>query len=145
MKQRTYITITSMQEALESAILDTVYAMNVFVDLYGLFADGDYETKIDWNDSILTDTDTELAQKITLEKEGILSKAEVRAWYTGESIATAQMAIDMMEKTQRQNQLNDLFGQLPEATLEGNDIDDTNNNDKNQSNNQQIDGEVNND
>ena len=145
MKQRTYITITAMQEALESAILDTVYAMNVFVDLYGLFVDGDYETRIDWNDSILTDTDTELAQKIALEKEGILSKAEVRAWYTGESIATAKMAIDMMEKTKMQNQLNDLFGQLPEATLEGNDIDDTNNNDKNQSNNQQIDEEINND
>lgn len=132
MKQRTYITITAMQEALESAILDTVYAMNAFVDLYGLFADGDYETRIDWNDSILTDTDTELEQKLTLEKEGILSKAEVRAWYTGESIATAQIAIDTMEEAQRQNQLNDLFGQLPEATLEGNDIDDTNSKNINQ-------------
>ena len=109
-----------MQEALESAILDTVSAMNVFVDLYGLFADGDYETKIDWKDSILTDTDTELEQKLTMEQAGILSKAEVRAWYTGESITTAQLAIDKMQQAQQQQQLNDLFTQVPEATLENN-------------------------
>lgn len=120
MKQRTYITVTAMQEALESAILDTVSAMNVFVDLYGLFADGDYETKIDWKDSILTDTDTELEQKLTMEQAGILSKAEVRAWYTGESITTAQLAIDKMQQAQQQQQLNDLFTQVPEATLENN-------------------------
>lgn len=120
MKQRTYITVTAMQEALESAILDTVSAMNVFVDLYGLFADGDYETKIDWKDSILTDTDTELEQKLTMEQEGILSKAEVRAWYTGESITTAQLAIDKMQQAQQQQQLNDLFTQVPETTLEDN-------------------------
>jgi len=42
------------------------------------------------------------------------------------------MAIDMMEKTKMQNQLNDLFGQLPEATLEGNDTDDNNSDNTNQ-------------
>lgn len=120
MKQRTYITITAMQEALEDAILDSVYAMNVFVDLYGLFADGDYETKLDWKDSILTDTDTELEQKIDLEKEGILDKAEVRSWYTGESLETAQITIDKIQQAKQKQQLNDLFSQVPETTIEDN-------------------------
>lgn len=121
LKQRTYITISAIQSALEKAILDTVYAMNVFADLYNLVPDGEYETKIDWNDSILTDTDTELEQKLSLQTAGILSKAEVRAWYTGESIETAQIEIDKMQEQSQANLMNDLFtNQQNEQTLESN-------------------------
>lgn len=119
-KQRSYITISAIQDALEKAIMDIVYSMNVLVDLYNLAPVGDYDTIVEWKDSILTDTDTELNQKLLLEKEGILSKAEVRAWYNGESLKTAQAEIDKMEKAQQQQQLNDLFTQVPEATLENN-------------------------
>lgn len=119
-KQRSYITISAIQDALEKAIMDIVYSMNVLVDLYNLAPAGDYDTIVEWKDSILTDTDTELTQKLLLEKEGILSKAEVRAWYNGESLKTAQAEIDKMEKAQQQQQLNDLFTQVPEATLENN-------------------------
>ena len=58
--------------------MDVVYAMNVFTELYNLAPAGDYDTNIDWKDSILTDTDTELEHKLTLQTAGILSKAEVR-------------------------------------------------------------------
>ena len=98
-----------MQDALESCLLDVVYAMNIFVDLYGLAPEGDYDTNIDWKDSILTDTDTELEQKLNLQNAGILSKAEVRAWYTGESIDAAQLEIDKMQEQAQANMLNDLF------------------------------------
>ena len=121
LKQRTYITISSLQNALEQCLLDVVYAMNVFSELYNLSPSGEYDTNIDWKDSILTDTDTELEQKLNLQNAGILSKAEVRAWYTGESVEAAQIEIDKMQEQANANMLNDLFtsqGTNNENTLE---------------------------
>ena len=123
-KQRSYITISAIQDALEKAIMDVVYSMNVLVELYSLAPAGEYDTIIEWKDSILTDTDTELSQKLLLEKEGILSKAEVRAWYNGESLKTAQAEIDKMEKDKQKNMLNDIYSNLPSSTLENNGEDD---------------------
>ena len=123
-KQRSYITISAIQDALEKAIMDVVYSMNVLVDLYNLAPAGDYDTIVEWKDSILTDTDTELTQKLLLKKEGILSKAEVRAWYNGESLKTAQAEIDKMEKANQSKMLNDIYSNLPSATLENNGKDD---------------------
>ena len=121
LKQRTYITISSLQNALEQCLLDVVYAMNVFSELYNLSPSGEYDTNIDWKDSILTDTDTELEQKLNLQNAGILSKAEVRARYTGESVEAAQLEIDKMQEQAQANMLNDLFtsqGTNNENTLE---------------------------
>ena len=109
LKQRTYITISAIQDSLESCIMDVVYAMNIFTELYNLAPKGDYDTNIEWKDSILTDTDTELEQKLNLQNAGILSKAEVRSWYTGESLDAAQLEIDKMQKQAQANMLNDLF------------------------------------
>ena len=133
LKQRTYITISALQNALEQCLLDVVYAMNVFSELYNLSPSGEYDTNIDWKDSILTDTDTELEQKLNLQNAGILSKAEVRAWYTGESVEAAQLEIDKMQEQANANMLNDLFtsqGTNNENTLESdeNESTDTNSN-----------------
>ena len=46
---------------------------------------------------------------MNLQNAGILSKAEVRAWYTGESIDSAQLEIDKMQEQAQANMLNDLF------------------------------------
>lgn len=138
LKQRTYITISDLQKHLEMCILDVVYAMNVFVDLYELAPSGLYDTKIDWKDSILTDTDTELEQKLNLQSAGILSKAEVRAWYTGENLATAQAEIDKMEQANQEKMMNDLFNTSNnENTLESDeeDTDSSEDDNENKSNN----------
>lgn len=124
LKQRTYVTISALQDNLEKCMLDTVYAMDVFTELYNLAPSGEYHTNIEWKDSILTDTDTELAQKIQLKQEGILSKAEIRAWYTGESLEQAEIKIDEMEKKSNEGLMNDLFGtssKNKEDTLEDRD------------------------
>ena len=86
-----------------------VYALNVFAELYNLAPAGEYDTNIDWKDSILTDTDTEMEHKLTLQSAGIISKAEVRAWYTGESIESAQLEIDKMQEAAQKNMMDDLF------------------------------------
>ena len=120
LKQRTYITISAIQDSLESCILDTVYAMNMFASMYKLAPKGTYDTNIEWKDSILTDTDTELEQKLNLQNAGILSKAEVRAWYTGESVESAQLEIDKIQEQSQTNLMNDIFSTVPETTLESN-------------------------
>jgi len=111
LKQKSYVNIVSHQKALEDALMDAVYSMNVLVDLYQLAPDGDYDTTIEWGDSVLTDTDTELQQKIQLVDADILDKAEVRAWYTGESLEVATKKIQEIQNVKQENMLNDLYSQ----------------------------------
>ena len=118
------MTVAAIQEAMEKAIKDIVYATNVLVSLYNLAPEGDYDTIIEWQDSILTDTDTELEQQLNLKREGIISKAEIRAWYKGEPLEKAKEEIAAMEKEAQQQQLNDIFSGMPSTTLENNGIDD---------------------
>jgi A118 family predicted phage portal protein len=120
LKQRSYITVCRNQEALESALNDAIYAMDVFATLYGLAPDGLYATTTDWKDSILTDTDTELNQKVQLLDANILAKYEVRAWYTGEDEETAKAMIEEIEDSSSNKMMNDLFNQKPENPLEPN-------------------------
>ena len=120
LKQRTYITISAIQDSLEDCLLDVVYAMNMFASMYNLAPKGTYDTNIEWKDSILTDTDTELEQKLNLQNAGILSKAEVRAWYTGESVESAQLEIEKIQEQSQTNLMNDIFSTVPETTLESN-------------------------
>ena len=104
----------------------------------------EYDTKIDWKDSILTDTDTELEQKLNLQNAGILSKAEVRAWYTGENLATAQAEIDKMEKANEDKLMNDLFNTTDnENTLESDEdnITHEDDNENNPNNNEDMNNE----
>ena len=111
LKQRTYITVSAIQDALENALIDTIYAVNAFASLYSLSSDGEYVTNIEWKDSILTDTDAELDQKLRLQDARSLRKEEIRSWYTGESEETAKANIDKINKESQNSMLNDLFNQ----------------------------------
>lgn len=98
LRQNTYTTITKNQESLEQAFRDAIDGAKVFIELYELHKIEDFDVAINWSDSILTDVDTELAQKRLLVQDGILSKAELRAWYTGEDLDTAKQAIEEMQE-----------------------------------------------
>lgn len=126
LKQRSFITVTRNQEALENALNDAIYAMDVLTTLYELAPDGEYTTTTDWKDSILTDTDTELTQKIQLMDADVLAKYEVRAWYTGEDEETAKAKIEEITDSSSNSMLNDLFSQKQETTLEDNNNPDDN-------------------
>lgn len=142
LKQRTYITVTAIQNAAEKAIKDLIYATDVLVSLYNLAPKGNYDIVMEWQDSILTDTDTELAQLLNLEREGIISKAEVRAWYKGEPLEKAQAEIAKIEQEKQAKQLNDIFSNLPSSTLENNGSDDeTSKNNQNKDENKNEDKE----
>lgn len=112
LKQRTFTTISSNQQALEDAIEDLVYAMDVYASLYNLAPLGDYCVDIEWSDSILTDTDTELAQKIQLQQIGVIGKAELRAWYLGEDLDTAKSRIEQIKEEESSNLDEDFDSQM---------------------------------
>ena len=114
LKQRSYSSNAEIQKALEKALKDTIYAMDVYCTLYNIVGDvqmkdgkvdgskiGKYDVSFTWDDSILVDVDTELNKRLTLMNSGLSSKREVRMWYFGE---TARQAQDALDEIQQENQ-----------------------------------------
>lgn len=101
MKQRSYQANADLQQAIQNAIEAAMYGANAFCTLYRITDEGDYEMSFEWDDSILTDVDTELGKRITLMHEGIAGKLETRMWYFGE---TERQAREALQEIQAENQ-----------------------------------------
>lgn len=119
LRKRTYDTITGNQKALEEALRDVVHAMDVHATLAGLAPEGEYELSFEWDDSIITDTDQQLNERMALANLGVLSRDELRSWYLGETDAQAKAAIaqidqermeQMMQQTMMQGGLAGMVG-----------------------------------
>ena len=84
-KQRMYITIDSIQKALQHTFDGLLYAMDVYAGLYNLAPAGGYEASYDWGDSILEDADAKERERANDRQDlaaGILNDWEYRAkWY----------------------------------------------------------------
>ena len=111
LKQRSYSSNYEIQMALETALRDTIYAMDVYCTLYNIVGDivlkdgkvdtskiGLYDVSFTWDDSILVDVETELNKRLTLLNAGLTSKREVRMWYFGEDERQAQTALDKIRE-----------------------------------------------
>lgn len=114
LKQRSYSSNAEIQHALENALKDVVYTMDIYCTLYNIVGDvsikdnkvdtskmGQYDVSFTWDDSILVDVDAELSKRLTLMQNGLASKEEVRQWYFGE---TERQAREALEKIQSENQ-----------------------------------------
>ena len=93
-KQRSYATIADNQKALERCLHDVLRAMDKYTTLYDLAPEGEYQASFEWDDSILTDVDQQLQQRLLLLNAGVMSKAELRQWYLGENEAEAKAAVE---------------------------------------------------
>ena len=115
LKQRSFSSNKEIQTALQTALEDVIYAMNVYVTLYNIVGDikyngdkvdtsdmGSYDVSFEWDDSILVDEETELATRISLFKDGIESKLAVRMWYFGETEKQAQEALNKITEENRE-------------------------------------------
>ena len=105
-KQREYITVTEHQEELERCLGQLYDAMAVYATLLGI-PKGKCELIIDWGDSVLVDKQQELQEKLNLMNNGVLSEAEVRSYYTGEDLETAQAMISENQANIMGDLLND--------------------------------------
>ena len=104
LKQRSYQTNQDIQKAIEEALRDTIYIMNVYADLYNITPKGDYDISFEWDDSIMVDADEELEKRILLMQNGLASKVENRMWYFGETERQAREALAQIDSEQQQSQ-----------------------------------------
>ena len=93
-KQRSYATVADNQAALENCLKDVIRAMDKYATLYRLAPEGEYDVSFEWDDSIITDTEQQMNERMLLLNNGIISKAEFREWYFGETKAQAQAAVE---------------------------------------------------
>ena len=100
LKQRSYQTNADIQQAIEDAVRDTIYIMDVYATLYEITPEGEYNVSFEWDDSIIVDVDEELSKRITLMQNGLASKLENRMWYFGE---TEQQALEALQRIQQEN------------------------------------------
>ncbi len=111
LRQRTYATIADNQAALEQCLRDVVRAMDKFATLYDMAPEGDYEVSFEWDDSILTDRTQEMGERLELMTQGVISKPEMRQWYTGETLSQAEAAVRKIQEFQTEQSLAALLAQ----------------------------------
>ena len=135
---RSYETNSHIQKAIEHALSDTIYVMNIYCDLYEITPDGEYEVSYEWDDSIINDTDTELTKRMILIQNGIASKLETRMWYFGETERQAREALmrvqeESLESVQQNIEQMELLGTTPESKKQESPKDQDQNNNNNSS------------
>lgn len=122
LKQRSYQANVEIQQAIEQALRDVVYIMDVYCSLYEITAEGEYDVSFEWDDSLIVDTYEELTTRLTLMNEGLVSKLENRMWYFGETERQAQEALTKVTEEALQSMENDLAMQASAFGLGQNDF-----------------------
>lgn len=93
LRQRTYATVTAIQTALERALKDLLWAMDATASLYNLAPAGEVNINCVWDDSIVTDADTERVRDMQEIRDGIMQKWEYRVKWYGEDEKKARAMV----------------------------------------------------
>lgn len=107
----TFTMIDSIRTNIETAYGQLAYALDVLCEYFSITpagARGDFTIAYDWDMSLLESTSETWAQMKDGYSMRVISKAELRAWLTGESLDDAQEKIDEIAKTDPSMQ--DLIG-----------------------------------
>ena len=99
-KQRSYATIADNQKSLEVCLRDVVRVMDKYASLYKLAPEGEYEVSFEWDDSIITDVNQQMQERLLLLDKKIVGEAEFREWYFGETEAQAKAAIAAIQEAE---------------------------------------------
>lgn len=104
----TWSLMADIRTAIAEGFENFLYACDILANYYSLSPSGRYEFSFDWDYSVIERSADTWQQLKDGQSIGIRSKAELRAWQTGENIEDAQKAID--EITAREPSLNTLLG-----------------------------------
>lgn len=104
----TYSLISDIRDSVEKLIIDFLYACDVLSNYYDLTPIGQYEVKFDWSYSMIESSTETWSQLKDGQSIGVRSKAELRAWQTGETLDEAQTVID--EIKQKEPTLSEIIG-----------------------------------
>ena len=114
-RQRSYATVADNQKALERCLKEVIRAMDVYADLYGLAPDGEYDVSFEWDDSIITDTEQQLNERLMLLNAELMSKVEFRMWYFNETKSQAVAAVKAIADEKAEEQMAGLEKLLPKV------------------------------
>lgn len=92
-KQRTFATVTDSQKSLEKALIQLLYAMDVWATIAKLAPKGEYKVVFEFDDSVIVDRELQFQQDLTLVSSGIMSKVEFRMRNFKEPEAVAKQKI----------------------------------------------------
>lgn len=112
-KQRSYATVSDIQQALEDALNDMIYAMDVLATLYNLTPRGNYETSYEWDDSIIIDSESEQRIRQQEVREKLRTKISYLMWRYGFTEKQAQEELERI-KAETEEQEKSLFNQQVE-------------------------------
>ncbi len=107
-QKETFSIVDDIRTAIEKAIDDFIYACDILANYHNLTPAGKYEVSYDWDYSMRESSSETWQQMKELQSVGGMSKAELRAWQTGEKLDTAQKAID--DIAEREPTLQSLMG-----------------------------------
>lgn len=89
-KQRSYATVTSIQNSLDGTIEDLVKAMDFWATYEGLAPAGECQVSCGWDDSVTTDAETKRKRDLEDVAAGIMAPWEYRVRHYGEDEETAK-------------------------------------------------------
>ena len=119
LKQRSFATNADIQQAIQAALEDTIYVMDVYSTLYEVTPPGEYEVSFEWDDSIIVDSESELSKRITLMQNGLASKLETRMWYFGETENQARAALQQIDEESTQAMMQNVQAEVLKSTAMG--------------------------
>ena len=94
----TWALISDIRDNLARAMEDFLHACDVFANYYNLTPGGKYSVTFDWDYSMIEKVSDTWAQLKEGQSIGARSKAEVRAWQTGENIEEAEKTVEQISK-----------------------------------------------
>lgn len=94
-KQRSYDTVNNMQQSLQTALEDYIYAIDQYVSACNLAPAGNLEVQWNWGDGVLEDSDKETQIRLQEVNSNIVDKIEYLKWRYG---CTDEQAKEMMPK-----------------------------------------------
>lgn len=102
-KQRTYLTIANTQKALETALNNLLYAMDVWATIGKLAPVGTWQAVYSWDDSIVADRDTQFQQDSMSLGQKTMSRVEFRIRNYGETEEIAKKRIAEIDAESQAN------------------------------------------
>lgn len=93
-RQRTYATVTDTQKALQQALDQLAWAIDVWATIGRLAPAGTYQIAYQFDDSVIVDQDMQFQQDLRLVGQGLMSKVEfrMRNFKESETVAAAKIA-----------------------------------------------------
>ena len=103
-KQRSYATVSKMQENLQKALENLIYAMDVLTTLYNLAPQGNYEVSFNWDDSLIVDTEKEQMLQMQEVNQGLRSKVKYIMFRYGLTEEQAREELQQIQEEKISNQ-----------------------------------------